>query len=77
MLGSRKNSKRGNCSKIRTVPTTPLHAMLDELLVYRDYVLIIVLKHNEVMGSEVKKGWEVFFQRSGTQVRSDKKERKH
>lgn len=35
--------------------------MLDELLVYRDYVLIIVLKHNEVMWQDVKKEGESFL----------------
>jgi len=61
MLESRKNQKPEKCSKIRTVPTSPLHAVLDELLVYRDYVLIIVLNHNEVMGQEVKEEQKVFF----------------
>ena len=61
MFESRKNSQPEKGLEIRTLPTSPLHAMLDELLVYRDYVLIIVLKHNEVMGSEVKKRLGSFF----------------
>ena len=37
MLGSRTNLKREKCLKIRTLPTRPVHALLDELLIYRDY----------------------------------------
>jgi len=37
-LGAGKNLKVGKCLKIRTLPTCPVHALLDELLCYRDYV---------------------------------------
>ena len=36
-LRCRKNLKGEKSQKIRTLPTCPVHAMLDELLVYRDY----------------------------------------
>ena len=44
MLGRRKNSKPEKKLENSYSPTRPLHAMLDELLVYRDCVFIIVLK---------------------------------
>jgi len=33
LFGSRKNPKPEKCLKIRTVPTRPVHALLDELLI--------------------------------------------
>ena len=46
MLESRENSKREKYLKIRTLPTRPLHAMLDELLNYRDYDFDYSLKQS-------------------------------
>jgi len=61
------------CSKIRTLPTRPLHAVLDELLGYGDCVLIIVLKLNQVLEREAKKAVKVLFRASGAQGKNHKK----
>lgn len=42
--GYGKKARREASSKIRSVPTSPLHAMLDELRIYRDYDLDYSLK---------------------------------
>jgi len=63
MLESRKNSKAENCLKIRTLPTRPLHAMLDELLIYRDYDFDYSLKPISMSAmQEVKKRQFIFGQ---------------
>jgi len=53
--------KVGQCLKIRTLPTCPVHAMLDELRGYRDYVLIIVLKSNDASKVKRKKAAAIGF----------------
>jgi hypothetical protein len=49
MLGGRTNSKPEKSLKIRTLPTRPVHAVLDELLAIGIAFLIIVLNYRAVI----------------------------
>ena len=64
-MGSRKKLKAEKSQKIRTLPTRPLHAVLDELIDYRNYVLIIALNKNHVSIVRRKKGCGSIIQVQG------------
>jgi len=51
--------------------------MLDELLVYRDYDLIIVLNEKHVSDRRSKKGREILFEQTKPVRKKHKKERNH
>jgi hypothetical protein len=57
--------KAEKSQKIRTLPTRPLHAVLDELFDYRNCDLIIALNKHHVSNLRSEKGSESFNQGSG------------
>ena len=68
-MGSRKSLKVEKSQKIRTLPTRPLHAVLDELFDYRNYVLIIALNKKHVSKLRRRNNSGSFIQVGGMDVK--------